>query len=81
MSEPMVPDDDEWALAASEIAALFRAVRNGSQAPNMLLAVEMVVQGLAYLHGLDVEALRQDVARGWAGPNVDLASLPVQGTA
>lgn len=81
MSEHMAPDDDEWTLAASEIAALFRAVRNGGQAPDLLLAVEMVVQGLAYLHGLDVVALRRDVARGWAGPNVNLAAMPVQGTA
>lgn len=73
--------EDGWMLAASEIAALFRAVRNGSQAPDMLLAVEMVVQGIAFIHGLSADAVRRDVTAEWARQNLDLAVMDAQGTA
>lgn len=80
MSEEPITEDD-WALAASDIGALFRAVKNGSRAPDLLLAIEMVVQGIAFIQGVEVEVVRMEVARGWAAPSVDLGTLQVQGTA
>ena len=80
MSEKPILEDG-WTLAASEIAALFRAVRNGSQAPDMLLAVEMVIQGVAFIHGLTAEAVRRDMTAEWARQNLNLAFMDAQGTA
>lgn len=80
MSEEPVTDE-EWLLAAADIEAVWLAIQQRRRARVSVLAVEMVIQGMAHIHGIDAEAIRRDLGKGRAGLNAAFMAMPVQGNA
>lgn len=80
MSEEPVTDQ-EWALAARDVEDVWLAARRRSQARDLLLAIEMIIQGIAFIHARQPGAVRADLARVSTGLSLDLETLPAQGTA
>lgn len=66
----------EWTVAALTVEAIWNASREDAQARERLLALEMVVQGLAVIRGIPAEEVREALSRcGY------LAEMPPLGNA
>lgn len=74
------PSQFECAEAQIAVEAVWLAARQRSTAREDLLALEMMIQGLAVLKKVDAEVLRVDLAAGRLGIGPFLADLKPKGS-
>jgi hypothetical protein len=74
------PSRFECAEAQLAVEAVWSVARQRSTATDDLLALEMMIQGLAVLKKVDAEVLREDLAAGRLGLGAFLADLKPKGS-